>query len=475
MRMPWQSCVALTKNLRSDHNITPIAVPSQGMQLLERFRQFIATEHLFTPQSNLLLAISGGLDSAVLLDLCSKAGYRAELLHCNFQLRATESERDEQFVRDLARRYDLPVSVRAFDTMAYAEQQKLSVQVAARELRYQWFEEKRQASLSPAWIVTAHHLDDNIETSLYNYFKGTGIAGLRGMLPLRDHIARPLLFATRAELEEYATGQGLSWVEDSSNASDKYARNYLRHQLIPVVRQLFPGVEQQLADNLQRLRETELIYREAIQRIHGSLLVQKKGELHIPVLKLQQQTAPRTVLYELIKEYGFSSAQTEEVWSLCERETGHYVASATHRIIRNRAWLILAPLPAGTDSWLLIEKPGTYQCAQGTITLQWQPVSAGDTLPADPHTAWINAQELHFPLLLRTWKQGDYFYPLGMPKKKKVARFFIDQKLSKTQKEKAVVLEMDKKILWLPGLRLDHRFRVEPATQKVLAVHWQPH
>jgi len=445
------------------------------MHLLDSFRSFIEEEQLFPPKAHLLLAISGGLDSVVLLDLCRDAGYSLEILHCNFSLRGEESNRDEAFVRQLAQQYNIPVQVQLFDTLAYAGEKGLSVQVAARELRYRWFEEQRlQSKIQPAFILTAHHLDDNIETSLFNYFKGTGIAGLRGMLPLRDHIARPLLFATREQLADHARERGLQWVEDSSNASDKYARNYLRHHLLPVVKKIFPGVEQQLADNLRRLRETEMIYREAIDRIRLSLVEQKGEEYHIPVLKLLKQTAPPTVLYEIIRDFGFSAAQTAEVLALCESASGRYVASATHRVIRNRAWLVIAPQPGAADNWLLMEKPGTYTTQWGQLLVEQQPVPAGEVTTADPQIALLDMRQVQFPLLLRRWRPGDYFYPLGMGKKKKIARFFIDQKLSKTQKEQALVIEMDKKIIWIPGHRIDDRFKVRPGTTHIWRLQWKP-
>lgn len=445
------------------------------MHLQESFRKFIEAEKLFPAKSHLLLAVSGGLDSVVLLDLCREAGYSLEILHCNFSLRGDESRRDEVFVQEMAQAYGIPLQIKLFDTQSYAESRKLPVQVAARELRYHWFEEQRvQSSIQPAFIVTGHHLDDNIETSLYNFFKGTGIAGLRGMLPVRDHIARPLLFATREQLADYARERGLKWVEDSSNASDKYARNYLRHQLVPVVKKLFPGVEQQLADNLQRLRETEMIYRQAIARIRQSLVEEKGLEYHIPVLKLQRQAAPRTVLYEIIRDFGFSPAQAGEVLALCSSASGHYVASATHRVIRNRAWLVIAPQAGITDNWLLIEGPGTYTTQWGQLQVEQRSIQAGEIVSADPSVALLDIRQVQFPLLLRVWKPGDYFYPLGMSKKKKLARFFIDQKLSKTQKEQALVVEMDKKILWVPGHRIDDRFKIRPSTTQIWKLQWQP-
>ena len=235
------------------------------MELLQAFRDFIAKERLFSVGDRLLLAVSGGLDSIVLCELMHRGKFNVEIAHCNFQLRGAESDRDEAFVRQLGERYGWEVHIRRFDTEAYATSEKVSIQVAARELRYQWFYEIIDSWAQPAaFVITAHHLDDNTETLLMNFFKGTGIAGLRAMLPRQGKIIRPLLFATRAMLQHFAAGEGLEWVEDSSNVEDKYTRNFFRHQVIPLVQKVYPAAVQNLADNISRFREIEWIYRQAI-------------------------------------------------------------------------------------------------------------------------------------------------------------------------------------------------------------------
>lgn len=433
------------------------------MNLPERFTAFIKDNQLFTSQDTLLLTVSGGLDSVVLCDLCHTAGFPFRIAHCNFQLRGEESLRDKAFVTALASHYQVPLLQKDFDTEAYARERQLGIQVAARELRYEWF-----ASLTPGLIVTAHHLDDNIETLLMNFFKGTGIAGLHGILPRQGKIVRPLLFARKEELATYAAERQLSWVEDSSNASDKYSRNYVRHQLMPVLQKLYPGVEQQLAANINRFREIEILYRQSIDLHKKKLLEARGAEWHIPVLKLQKTVPLATVLYEIIREFGFSPRQTDEVMALLDSSSGKYVQSSTHRIIRNRAWLIIAPLAPAAAQHVVVESVNNeYEYAQNKICLAVQPASQQE-LPASPAIAHLDVAAIRFPLLLRPWKAGDYFYPLGMKKKKKVARFLIDQKLSKADKEKVWVLEMDKKIVWVIGHRIDDRFKVTPSTKQVL-------
>ncbi|HEX2848264.1 MAG TPA: tRNA lysidine(34) synthetase TilS [Chitinophagaceae bacterium] len=436
------------------------------MDLIESFRSYIAQHHLFSRGNRLLVAVSGGVDSVVLCELCHQTGYPFEIAHCNFQLRGEESLRDEKFVRSLAEKYHVKIWVTHFDTTEYAASYKLSIQEAARELRYTWFNKILEEN-SFSFLLTAHHLDDSIETSLMNFFKGTGIAGLRGILPRQGKIIRPLLFAGKQELQDYALLHSLQWVEDSSNESDKYTRNYFRHQVIPFIQKIYPGVEKNLAQNLTRFRDTELLYHQSIDWYKKKLLTVKENEVHIPVLKLQQVAPFTTVLYEIIREFGFSPAQTNEVASLLESDSGRYVQSFTHRIIRNRAWLIVVPVKTTEASLVPIEKPGKYHFPGGSLELSSHSASQPET---DKYIACLDAASIQFPLILRPWKTGDYFYPLGMTKKKKLARFFIDQKLSTTEKENTWVLEMDKKIVWVVGQRIDNRFKLKETTRDILRI-----
>jgi tRNA(Ile)-lysidine synthase len=460
------------------------------MDLLQKFQQYIAQENLFSAKDTLLLAVSGGIDSVVLCELCRRADYDFVIAHCNFQLREAESERDEQFVRQLAKEYGKRVLVKRFDTQLYAKENKVSIQVAARELRYDWFysiTDRREpvvssdasrltphasglspdASRLPSHVLTAHHLDDNIETLLMNFFKGTGIAGLRGMLPKQGKIIRPLLFAGKDAIKQFAAAHALAWVEDSSNQLDKYARNYLRNQLIPMVKNIYPEAENNLAHSLQRFKEIEMLYRQSIDQHKKKLLENKGNEVHIPVLKLQKTVPLHSVVYEIIKDYGFSARQVEEVIGLLESETGRQLSSETHRIIKNRSWLIISPAKTLEADNILVEAPGLVEFAIGHLKLVFH-VKVPEQIPDAGNTALLDAGGIAFPLLLRKWKTGDYFYPLGMRKKKKLSRFFIDQKLSKTAKENIWVLESNKKILWVVGHRIDDRFKITPQTKTTL-------
>jgi tRNA(Ile)-lysidine synthase len=444
------------------------------MDLLETFKNYIINERLFTPGDRLLLAVSGGLDSAVLCGLANRAGFDFTIAHCNFQLRGSESDRDEAFVRELAQRYEREVLVQRFDTRAYAAAQHLSVQVAARDLRYGWFRQVVEGWGEKGVIVTAHHLDDNIETMVMNFFRGTGLTGLRGMLPRQGKIARPLLFAGREELQRFADHAGLTWVEDSSNVSDKYTRNFFRHQILPLVEQAYPSASGNLADNLSRFREAEFLYREAVDRQKKKLLEPRGDEIHIPVLKLKKAVPLITLIYELFSPYGFTPQQAGAIAGLLDSPSGKYICSATHRLLKDRQWLILTTLHGAAAATVLIGKGRTIiDYAGGSLQLEDLPDFNGRPT-AESSVAWLDSGQIDFPLLLRPWRPGDYFYPLGMRKKKKLARFFIDQKLSLAEKEKVWVLEMNRKIIWVVGRRIDDRFKVTPSTREVLKISCRP-
>jgi tRNA(Ile)-lysidine synthase len=295
------------------------------------------------------------------------------------------------------------------------------------------------------------------------------------MLPRQGIVVRPLLFASREAIHAYALERGLNWVEDSSNESDKYTRNYFRHQVIPLVAQAYPGVLDNLADNLGRFREIEEIYRQAVEEKKKKLLEYRGSEVHISVLKLLESGAVGTLLYEILRPYAFSPQQAEACRELLYSPSGRYVAGFSHRVLKNRRFLIISPLDTKTATNVLVEEADTTVAfADGVLRLQRLAAALVGGLDQGPRVALLDASGVQFPLLLRPWKAGDYFYPLGMRKKKKLSRFFIDNKLSVAQKEKVWVLEMDKKIVWVVGLRIDDRCRLGPGTKDVLRIEWEP-
>ncbi|MFC4231975.1 tRNA lysidine(34) synthetase TilS [Parasediminibacterium paludis] len=448
--------------------------------LLEKFKKYIDDNfHLLPTQHHVLLAVSGGIDSVVMVDLFEKAGFNFTIAHCNFQLRGAESDRDEIFVRQLGVTYNKEVLVKQFDTATYAANNKLSIQVAARELRYGWFKElvtsyrlqvtSNQQPVTSNFVATAHHADDNIETLLMHFFRGCGISGLHGILPKQGHIIRPLLFAKRAELVAHASEQGLTWVEDSSNATDKYSRNYIRHQIMPLMQTIYPKVADNLLGNIERFKEVEMVYIQSINNTKSKLLEIKGNEIHIPILKLKKQQPLRSIVYEIVKDFGFEATQVEEVIKLLDASNGSYMASATHRLIINRNWLIIAPKQAEEATNVLIEV-GTKEVVFSAGKLVFNQSTVDGQQSADKAIATIDADAITYPLLLRPYKTGDYFYPLGMTKKKKLSKFFIDLKLSKTDKEHIWVIESDKRIVWVIGHRIDNRFKLKPSTKHLLTI-----
>ena len=440
------------------------------MSLLTNFKEYIRDKNLFQKEDRLVVAVSGGIDSVSLCELCRQAGLNFEMAHGNFQLRGEESARDEYFVKSLAEHYRAWFHMKRFDTEKYAEEQKISVQVAARELRYQWFNEliNREPGNHQSFILTAHHANDNIETLLINFFKGTGIRGLHGIVPKQNHIVRPLLFAKREEIELFAKAHNLPFVEDSSNLTDKYTRNYVRHKVIPAMQQVFPKAEENLLDNIERFNDIELLYNQSIDFYRKKLLEFHKNEVHIPVLKLLKSKPLATIVFEIIKDYGFTSHQTHEVIHLLNTGSGKYVSSHTHKIIKNRKWIIISPLGTRESSNIIIEKTESrIEFEKGVLAVK-NFLNKDISINTSPAAAMLDAANITFPLLLRKWKQGDYFYPIGMQKKKKLSRFFIDQKLSIPEKENTWIVESNKRILWVINHRIDDRFKITSKTKNIL-------
>ncbi len=474
-----------------------------SQNLVTRFSDNIRALGLFSPKDKLLLAVSGGVDSVVLCELCKQAGYDFMIAHCNFQLRGEESERDEKFVRQLGEKYKVEVKVKKFDTERFAEENKMSIQEAARRLRYEWFEEliwssefgvrSKGPELSTpdsrlrTFLLTAHHADDNIETVLMNFFRGTGLRGLAGIpvsgpSEISRSVRRPLLPFSKNEFIDFAKEHNLEFVEDSSNQSSKYTRNFFRNELIPAISKVYPEVKANLLDNIGRFKEIEKLYDVAVSAIKRKLVKEKGNEWHIPVKQLMGYHN-RALIYEIISDFGFGEKQIEEVIKLADSDSGKYIEGSTsdYRIIKHRHWFIISPVNAVISGTIIIEENNKRTIFEdGKIEIEKlspKPDKSGPQIPINRdklsnNTALLDAKDISYPLILRKWKTGDYFYPLGMQKKKKLSRFFIDQKFSKTEKEKAWVIEMNKKIIWVVGKRIDERFKVTEKTRSVLKISY---
>jgi tRNA(Ile)-lysidine synthase len=465
--------------------------------LLQQFQQNLKENfsQLSTDGCRLLLAVSGGIDSVVMTDLFYRSGFDFAIAHCNFQLRGEESLRDELFMISLGEQYNKKVFVKKFDTKHYATDNKISIQEAARKLRYDWFGEvvsdqwsvvdadrkiTHHSPLTTHFIATAHNADDNIETMLMFLFRGTGIHGLTGINAVDEKrkIVRPLLFATREQIKKYAEENKLDWMEDSSNFTDKYTRNFFRHKIIPLAQEHFSNAKENLLHTMNRLKDAEVLFTQSIEWHKKKLLEFKGNEIHIPLLKLQQSKPLDTIIWEIIKDYSFSTHQVDEIKKLFHADNSSYVQSCTHRIIKNRNWLIIAPNETTEAGIILIEENNSEVIFQNGV-LNFERLTAHHSpLTIHKSVAQLDAKHIQFPLLLRKWKQGDYFYPLGMQKnlpagrqgKKKLARFFIDEKLSAIEKENTWVLEMNKKIIWVIDHRIDDRFKITASTKEILKI-----
>lgn len=459
------------------------------MGISERFISGVTINHLFSTKDKLLLAVSGGVDSVVLCELCKQAGYDFVIAHCNFQLRGEESERDEQFVRELSAKYGVEVLVKKFETEKFATESKLSIQEAARKLRYDWFEElviSREPGVvsqntgavnknpegqrhCKVYLLTAHHRDDNTETVLMNFFRGTGLHGLTGIPEKINYIRRPLLSFSKEELIDFAKENKLDYVEDSSNQSSKYTRNFFRNELIPAISNVYPKAKENLQDNIARFNEIEKLYKIAVGEIKKKLCRIKGHEVHIPVKQLMGYNNS-ALIYEIISSFGFGEKQVDELIKLAGSESGHYIESpgGNYRIIRHRHWFIISPARVGESVNIIIDEGvKNLEFGTGRLVIQDAPVSQ-IKISNSPDIACLDKKNIRFPLLLRKWKTGDYFYPLGMKKKKKIARFLIDLRLSKTEKENVWVLESNKHILWVVGYRIDERFKIAANTRDVM-------
>lgn len=455
------------------------------MNLLNQFQENwrVHFAPLILPKQKIVLALSGGVDSTVLAHLFHHSGIEFVAAHVNYQLRDEESNRDENFVVSLCEQLKVPLLIKKVNTNDYMSEQHLSVQVAAREIRYHWFDEIRvnDQSLHDAWVATAHHANDSVETSMMHFFRGTGIDGLKGITPIHQSkkVFRPLLPFFRNQIEQYAADKGILFVVDSSNLSNKYTRNFLRNTLIPEIEKVVPSVQENIFQNTQRFSEVAFLYKQAVNEQLKKMVERKGNEQHIPVLKWKKANPLHTITWEIIQPFGFTSHQITEVIKLLEAENSSSIRSATHRIIKNRQWMIIAPLAQNEANHILMDGLGSTSLLDGELTLSKHDIatisnqlSKTNTVDNSTNIEWLDANAIQFPLLIRKWSAGDYFYPLGMTKKKKVAKFLIDARLSKTDKEKVWVIESNKKIIALLGLRIDNRFKYTSSTKELLKIQY---
>lgn len=433
---------------------------------LLNFKDYILQNALFDPQHRILLAVSGGKDSVLMAHFFKQAGFNFAIAHCNFGLRGGESQRDEHFVRRLAAVLDVPVYVTHFETKVFAAEHKISTQMAARDLRYRWFEELR-AEHDYDFIAVAHHQDDAVETVLLNLVRGTGIAGLHGILPKRGHLIRPMLFLSRKGIDELMTANDFEYVEDSSNSSNAYARNKLRLDVIPQLKEINPNLEQTFEQNIRRFAETEMVLQLEVARARLDLCEEKHNGLHFSRRKISLLNPKRLLLFELLKTYDFTETVVDEVIDAENKQSGTSFYSTSHRLTVDREALIVTRIAGGLEKENMMIHPADHLIVLPGQTLK---MTFSDTVSFENNLsmAFVDADKLIFPLVLRTWQEGDRFMPMGMHNYKKLSDFFIDQKIPLPEKNTIpILINGNGEVIWVTGLRQDNRYKVTGTTKKV--------
>ncbi|MFY8037854.1 MAG: tRNA lysidine(34) synthetase TilS [Cyclobacteriaceae bacterium] len=436
--------------------------------MLQKFQTHIAQWCKTTDK--ILLAVSGGQDSMAMLDLFVQSGFAVAVAHANFQLRGAESDEDEMWLATYCGKKSIPFHSTRFDTNNYAITKGISIQMAARELRYAWFHQLREV-LNMDWVATAHHHNDSIETILLNLTKGTSLKGLQGIAPVHGRLLRPLLFATRHELAAYVADRGIPWREDESNESDDYQRNLIRHHVVPRFFELNPSFETSMAKTAEKLAGAQQIVKKAV-RDWARMYVHNEGELTYMAKKgIREADADRyadALLWELLQRYGFHHDQCLQIVTALDGQPGKKFVSATHELVVDRADLIIKPLATRfTDVAVTIEKDQTKVFLVGqTMTIQTS--TWGASIQRSKTGATLNLGLISFPLIWRKWKAGDWFVPLGMKNRKKISDFLIDEKISVAEKESVTVLESGGDIIWVVGYRIDDRFKVTEPTAQAL-------
>lgn len=436
--------------------------------MLHKFENHIVSNFPFLIKSNFFIAVSGGIDSMVLVHLFQQLGYPFVMLHCNFQLRGEESVGDMQFVMDYGNRYQIPYLVKHFDTKTYADEHKVSIQIAARELRYQWFE-AQLAENNFNYVLTAHHSDDNLETFLINLSRGTGLDGLTGIPEQNGQIIRPLLPFSREEIENYANENQLQWREDSSNVSDNYLRNKIRHHVVPVLKEINPNFLDSFQKTQNHLKEAQSMVSDAERFVYQEVVIEKEHNiLWLDIKKLLQKSNYRAYLFQWLHQYGFKA--WDDIADLVHAQSGKQVFSEHYVLLKNRDFLLLSPRKnEEAECVYFVDK--NQKDVKVPLKLSFCNVS--DILISDSNCIFVDEDLLQFPLTLRKWSEGDYFYPLGMKGKKKLSKYFKDEKMSLIDKSNQWVLCSDNQIVWVIGKRQDDRFKKTTKTTNLLKIQWQ--
>jgi tRNA(Ile)-lysidine synthase len=424
--------------------------------IIRKVRQYIEKKHLLNADTKVIVGLSGGADSVVLLFILQRLGYECMAAHCNFHLRGEESLRDEKQAIDFAHSLNIPCFKQDFDVLSVARRRGISVEMAARDLRYEWFEQLRQTQGAGA-IAVAHHRDDSIETLFLNLMRGTGIKGLAGIKPKNGYIVRPLLALSKENILQYAAEKQLPFVTDSSNLQSEYLRNKIRLLALPLLRSIQPAIELSLIQTMENVNEAVKIYefhiREAIEKVFN----RENGKISIP--RLKNLPSPESVLFELLKSYGFGRDSIRDVVLAMDKQSGKEFYSPEYALIKDRDCFILLPRN-------LIREAQITKIEESEVT--FVEVDENFILKKDKNIAYFDAEKLQFPLLIRSWKQGDTFMPFGMNHFQKLSDYFSTHKFSKPEKDKVRLLCSGNDIIWIIGHRTDNRFCITPHTQKAV-------
>jgi tRNA(Ile)-lysidine synthase len=422
--------------------------------MIQKFKKHITKEFPFLKDTKLLIAISGGLDSVVLFHLLHKLNYDVSLAHCNFKLRGKESDLDEEFIKNLNQISANQIFTIIFDTEKYAKEHKLSTQIAARELRYNWFQ-KLITEHKFEYVLTAHHADDNLETFLIHLTRGSGLDGFTGIPKVNGNIVRPLLAFSRKEILNYAKDHDIEWREDASNASNKYIRNKIRHQVLPVLKEINPSILDSFATTLENLQESKQIIEDRIENIASEVLEKEANFIKIDIKKIKELSNSKAYLYQLLKSYHFT--EWNDVYDLLNAQSGKQVFSKTHRLLKDRDVLILSKIDLSNSIEMAFQIEEEITEITNPIHLTFKEVIEKST--ENKQTIYVDKDLLKYPLMLRKWEKGDYIYPLGMQGKKKLSKYFKDEKFSLIDKENTWLLcNAENQIMWIINHRQDRRF-----------------
>ena len=446
----------------------------RSMLNLSAFQAFIKEHQLFNPEQQVLLAVSGGRDSVLMAHYFKQSAFNFGIAHCNFSLRGKESEAEEQFTATLAAEMDIAFYSTIFDTRGYASENGISLQMAARDLRYQWLEEIR-ADFGYQYISLAHHQNDTVETMLLNLTRGTGIAGLHGIRPKRNKLIRPLLFLNRNEIDEIVVNENIAFRDDTSNGSTKYARNKIRLKVIPVLKELNPQLENTFLKNAKRFSEMEIILQQKTDKLKQELFQQSKnGEITISIKKISELHPIDLLMFSLFSAFNFTEAVLGDLKKGLKNQSGKIFESISHQITIDRENLFLCPIAKGYESEeILIDLDGEISWNGNHFKSELLPVSAFRN-KTNNNIVQLDYHLLVLPLKMRSWRNGDYFYPFGMKGRKKLSNFFIEQKIPLVRKEKIGVLENGNgDILWIAGLRPDSRYKITSKTEKIFILEKQ--